>query len=383
MKNINKFSETGGGKLNIAEEELSRKKEQDYLTDIEKLSFPELVKKYGEAWLLDRLKQSEIREEKNKELEKKLKKVEKREFGLRFDQLTNLEHRVGFYERINYKIKSLIKNPNICEIFEQDFIHPDDMENLKKLHLTVAMADLAYLTKYNDDPKIRQAVGGIYEGGDLILKKTAALIGEVDRKKQEIKYKLNLNTRGYRLGGDEFGLIIETSLYEADKIIKELKLVQSEIIIPEADLRPSINIENAHISEGIEVFMKVTDKKERQKMTTENKTKKIQSYLTKIADRRVSVQKGVERIELLIGLLKKDEKKFNRNFKWLQKGAFGLEKKRLIELGKIEKEDPYFFVNMVKKFLTEENQKTQSKKSKEYSIIIHIADKKIKDSGNY
>lgn len=374
----------------MAEQEQNK---EQYLNDLEKMSPDEILEKYGAAKLVEMLKEGKAAEERvsvlerqNRNLKEDKESLEKQNFDLRFDQLTNLEMRRSYYMRVNKAIEHMLddETTGIADISEKDEVTADDMEKMKYLTLTVAAADLAYLSKYNNDPDIQVATGGEHEGGDKILKETAAIIQDVDKDSRTIQPKLNVKTRGYRVGGDEFALLMETTAIQAETIVNEFKIKQTAIDVPGADLPPMINVDIAHISEGVNAFTRVFEKKERAEMSSEERAKKIQDLMTRIADRRAMLQKGRERIVMLVDILEEDEAKFDKNFTFMKKGAFGLEKDYYIDLLKKRQDDPDGFKKLVNKEvskqLLEQRERAKKQEAKEYAAVIEIADAKYQEA---
>jgi len=360
---------------------------EQYLSDLEKMTPEAIVEKYGAAALVEMLKRGqesekklETMEEENRATREENESLKKENFRLRFDELTSLEMRRSYYMRANHAIENMITEGPIGDIVDKDEVDEEDMAKMADLELTVASADLAFLSKYNNDPDIQVATGGEHTGGDIILKETAGLIQDVDWDARTISPRLNTKTRGYRLGGDEFGLLMEMKPEEAEKVAAEFKIKQNQIEVPGADLAPMINIDIAHVSEGVEAFVESFPKDEREEMSADEKAKKIQDLMTRIADRRAMLQKGRERLHLLVDLLDQDESKFDKNFTWMKKGAFGLEKGVYVDLLKQKEEDPDGFdekINeMVRNELKLQRERAVKRDAKEYEAVIKIADKK-------
>lgn len=365
---------------------------EQYLSDFEKLSPQEFVEKHGLDTLFEMAKTGQAAEARLEKVEEELvaAKAEAEEykdkyFQERFDERTKLERDSAYHKRLNHAIDKLIgDDPALEEMLNAESAGLGEFERLRDIPLSVAAADLAYLSKYNEDPQIQMAIGKAgHSAGDTILRETAALLQDVDTSKRQILPRLDLNTRSYRTGGDEFGLIIETPIDRVPDIVEEFKAKQSRIEIPGADLPPSINIETAHVSEAFELFIKAVPQEERQSMTRFDKAKKIQDFLSDIADRRCSIQKGRERIYSMTKLLEEDEIKFDRNFSWLTKGAFRLEKPVFVDLLEKKKNNPEGFdkvVNeLVKEHLAKQRKESVERQAREYEALIEIADKKFTD----
>lgn len=359
------------------EQELSMEKMKE---DMGKLTPEKFFEKY--APMMEKLEQAEALSKKAEQQEAELEKLKKENWELRYDSLTGLEVRRIYFQKLNQRVETLLEDPSYAEILEKDELSSEDMERIDNVHLSVVSADLAYLSKYNDDPEIKAGVGGGHKGGDIILEKTAQLIQKIDYDTQKVTPSLNPETVGYRLGGDEFGMIVEQPMERAEEIAQEFKIKQSTIEIPGADVPPSINLGTAHVREGVEVFMKAYNKEERGEMPLEEKAKKVQELLTEVADRRASVAKGRERLFSMVDLLGESPDKFDRNFKWMQKGAFGLEKSEFVKLLEMKQKDPDNFAEyvdqMVHELLERQHQEAVKKQAKEYSVITEIADRKFK-----
>jgi len=360
---------------------------EQYLSDLEKMTPEAIVEKYGATALVEMLKRGqgsekklETMEEGNRAMREENESLKKENFRLRFDELTSLEQRRSYYQRVNYAIENMITEGPIGDIVDKDEVTEEDMAKMADMEITVGSADLAFLSKYNNDPDIQVATGGEHTGGDIILKETAGIIQNVDWDARQISPRLNTKTRGYRLGGDEFGLLMEMKSEDAEKVAAEFKIKQNQIEVPGADLPPMINIDVAHVSEGVQAFAESFPKDERVEMSPGEKAKKIQDLTTRIADRRAMLQKGRERLHLLVGLIGEDEAKFDKNFTWMKKGAFGLEKEVYVDLLKKKEQDPEGFdemINgMVREELKQQHERAVQQEAEEYKAVIKIADKK-------
>lgn len=295
---------------------------------------------------------------------------------LKIDPRTGLERERRYYENLNQKIEAILENTEIAQVLEKDSLAEADLQKLDAVPLSVTAADLGYLSKYNEDPEITKYYGE-HAGGDAILAETGQVIQQADTTKRDIRPKLDMETRGYRVGGDEFTMIHERVKEEAKQVALEFTLKQGEIKIKGADLPPMINCGTASLREAVEAFVAVISKEERQDLTSEEKAKKIQKLLTSIADRRSKVAKGIERLTTMTRLLVKDPEKFRRNHRWLQKGAFGMVENDFAELIKLvdSPEAEKAIRDLVKKKLEVERNEKEDQRLKERAIVVKISDR--------
>lgn len=281
---------------------------------------------------------------KKEDLENEKIQRNKEFFGWRFDELTGLNKRDSYFSGLDDEILRIINNPKISGIVEADEVLESDMRFLNDVPLTAASADLGYLQKYNKDRQIHNAMKTVRpdDGGDLILTKTAALIQITDKENLKVEHKLR-ETEGFRIGGDEFAFTIKLRSHEADEVIDNLKEEHAKIEIPGSDLPPSIDIGTAHVSEAIRAFVKAVPKEKRKEMSPDEKAKKIQKFLTGIASRRESLQRGMNRIKFMVHLDQEKPEILERNYQYLLKGALGMEKDKIKELASLQKQNPADF----------------------------------------
>lgn len=309
-------------------------------------------------------------------LEVENNELKQENWELKIDPRTGLERERRYYENLNQKIEAILENTEIAQVLEKDSLAEADLQKLDAVPLSVTSADLGYLSKYNEDPEITEHYGE-HAGGDAILTETGKVIQQADTAKRDIRPKLDTETRGYRVGGDEFAMIHERVKEEAKQVALEFTLKQGEIKIKGADLPPMINCGTASLREAVEAFVAVITKEERQNLTSEEKAKKIQELLTSIADRRSKVAKGIERLTTMTHLLAREPEKFRRNHRWLQKGAFGMVENDFAELIKLvdSPEAEKAIRDLVKEKLEVERNEEEDQKLKERAIVVKISDR--------
>lgn len=296
---------------------------------------------------------------------------------LKIDPRTGLERERRYYENLNQKIEAILENPEIAQVLEKDSLSEEEWQKLDEVTLSVTASDLGYLSKYNEDPEITEHYGE-HAGGDAILAETGKVIQLADSAKRDISPKLDIATRGYRVGGDEFAMIHERVKEDAKRVALEFSLKQAEIKIKGSDLPPMINCGTASFREAVEVFVAAMAKEERVDLTPEDKAKKIQELLTSIADRRSKVAKGIERLTTMTRLLAKEPEKFKRNHRWLQKGAFGMVENdfsSLVALFDSPEEMEKTIRDMVKEKLEVDTKRENDQELKERAIIVEISDR--------
>lgn len=305
-----------------------------------------------------------------------LEGLRKENWELRFDELTGLERRQIFFTKINNKLEKIIQDEEIREILAKEELSPADIEKLKKVALAITFLDLGYLSKYNEDPEITKFYGGGHGGGDEILSKTGALVQEIDSRTQKIKPKLGPDVSGYRLGGDEFGLIHYSTKDKAEEAVKEFRVKHREIKIKGADLPTAINAGTADFADAVKVFMIAYSQEEREEMDEETKYKSLQKFLTNVADLRAKYDKVNERIDMIVKL-QKDPEIFRRNFTYLQKGALRLGQEKFQELLQIKEKDLNEFQRVVEQLIGEglefDHKEAVAQEERAYRATIQVA----------
>lgn len=312
-----------------------------------------------------------------KKLREELEKLRRENWELRFDGLTSLERRLIFFTTINREIEKHIKNQEIRAILTKNVLDAEDIKQLEGIPLVVTVIDLGYLSKYNEDPKITQHYGGGHRGGDEFLRKMAAIIQEANPATQAIARQLRPNISGYRLGGDEFGLIHYSTYEETKEAVKEFELKVSQIEILGSDLPPHADTGIARFLEAVEAFMKIHSEEERRTMDNETISKLLQRYLTDIADIRAKYNKAKQRIIMMVELLEKKPDIYERNFTYLQKGALRLNKEKFEELRQLKSQNPEKFqeeleVQITQSFKIDSQEKIETE-VKTYRAILEIA----------
>lgn len=296
---------------------------------------------------------------------------------LRIDPRTGLERERRYYETVNSKIEQIIKERGLGALLLKDSLSDEDLRLLDEIPLSATAADLGYLSKYNEDPEITKYYGE-HVGGDTILQETGAIIQKADRSKRDLVPKLDAETRGYRVGGDEFAMVHDKTKDAAKQVVLEFALKQEEIKIKGADLPPVINCGTASLREAVEAFIAAVPSSERQELGEQMAAKKIQELLTSIADRRAKVAKGIERLTTMAKLMAEDPEKFRRNHRWLQKGAFGMVEQEfgeLVALISSPEEMRKAVQALVKEKLEVEQSQEEDRRLKERAVIVDISDR--------
>ena len=303
---------------------------------------------------------------------------------LRVDPRTGLERERGYYEVLDKKIQQLVESGPLGDIIKKETLDNKDLDTLEEIPLSVTQADIGYLSKYNEDPEIAKHYGE-HGGGDKLLELTGQVVQKVDSKERKIRPKLRQETRGYRVGGDEIALVHSLKKKQAIDSASEFVLRQADVKIDGADLPPVVNTGTASIREAVEVFMEVNTALERAEMNPEDQAKDLQRLLTHIADRRAKLAKGYERLITMTRLLAQDPQKFERNYKWLQKGAFGMSATDFEEL-KALLTQPEQLSKRVKEIvmhkLETQTQREEDKRLRERAVIVKVADREFLSDSN-
>lgn len=300
----------------------------------------ELTKQIQRSEGADRIDQERIRaleyetqrlHEKVAYLNAQLARLKKEYLKERIDPRTGLERERTYYATINDHLTQLIEDRRLDQMLEKDRLTESDLRYFNEIPFSITHADLAYLSKYNEDPLITTEYGE-HGGGDEILRKTGELIQTIDPATQRIRRHLGRETRGYRIGGDEFALIHLLSKQDAQGVVVKLAHRQSEIEMRGSDLKPALNAGTAFFAEAVEVFYDAYTKEQRSQFSSQEKAKLLQRIITAIAERRAKLSKTIDRLDMMARLLRERSDVFDRNFQWLQKGAMGVSRSQFEKL---------------------------------------------------
>lgn len=310
------------------------------------------------------------------EYEREVEELKTENWKLRIDEVTGLERRLHYYKQLNSEIQSLIEKGALAELVNKEELTQDDLRVLDEVPLSVTQSDIGYLSKYNEDPKIAEHYGE-HGGGDRVLELTGRVIQKPSKDQQKINSQLRMETGGYRVGGDEIALIHELTKEDATQVAVEFAMKQSEIHIEGADLPPAVNSGTASLREAVEVFVRIRPASERAEMSPEEQSKEVQKMLTSIADRRAKLAKGFDRLIMMTQLLEKPDV-FERNYKWLQKGAFGMEQSEFGEL-KALLQQPDQLAERVREIVMQklevQTKREEDQRLRERAVIVEIADR--------
>jgi len=271
---------------------------------------------------------------------------------LRFDPLSGLDRRQVFFKDLNRQIEQLLGTKEADQACRKETITPRSYRLILSLPLTVTFADIAYLSKFNEDEQIvaNYMHRGPHGGGDELIEAAGRLIQEPDPSTREVVFRLDADTRGGRLAGDEIGLQHCLRKSKAVEVATKLQAQFGQIQIQGSDLAPAIDLGLAHISEGWEVFMLVFTPGERRQIAWPDRAKRIQECMTAIADRRAALSKAIARLRFLVQLYQEKIRsgydrtsRFDRNFDYLHKGALRLSKEQVSTLNTIRQEKPDYY----------------------------------------
>ncbi len=327
----------------------------------------------------------EAAKKRNQELEGRINLLERlneefknENWDLRIDPRTNLERDLIYFTDLNKEMQQFIDSGKLQRYLSSEKLTTDDLKELDEIPLSVTQADLGYLSKYNEDPEISKFYGE-HAGGDAILKETGAVIQRVDKEKQEIRLVLNSQTKGYRVGGDEIAMVHKLKKADAKQVANEFVLKQGKVEIKGDDLGAVVNCGTTSLREAIEAYVLAVPLSERAEKTSEEAAKKLQEMLTSIADRRARLAKGVDRLAAMTRLLATDPKKFERNYRWLQKGAFGMSPREFEELSELLNKEkfPQRIKELVREKLETQTKREEDQRLRERAIIVEIADREL------
>lgn len=281
-----------------------------------------------------------------------LKLKQKLEFAHR-DPLTQLEGRGAMFKNLEAEIQKyryLLVAENFSDVSDQ----------LDRINLSVTIADLAYLTKFNEDKKISPIA---HKAGDEVLR--------------EVAKRLLRITEGapYRIGGDEFAIVHKRSFTEALPQVDIAKHnVQNEIILPNSDLPTSINCGTVGFKEAVEVFYNLFPDRESREHFLRGEARGegfnyIADIFKDIADVRVFIEKITERVNLMVDLfikekilikekrrksktpLSDDEKVYSRNLPWIKKGLGRISETTISDLADLKQENEADYLDELQRII--------------------------------
>jgi len=209
-------------------------------------------------------------------------------------------------------------------------------DKLEKVHLTMAMVDLSYLSLANREG---------HHSGDNLLKNLGETVSE--------DYETKKNA--HRFGGDEFSFLFknpEEALEKTDALKKEFSSLKEISSLEKYGLKPNLDIGTATFSEAVMLFRKLLELEEGKEHIEKDKIfKEFNAIWTMLADKRSFINKAQQRILLLTekyqagydlkGEIINEEKAKEYDFlmKYLGKGALEIVKKEVAKLIKESDKD--------------------------------------------
>ena len=292
--------------------------------------------------------------ERNQQLADQAETLNKEVKELKIDEVSGLEQRGDYYRNVESQLDKVFADPDMLEILEKERLTPDDIEKLKQVRLSVVFGDLGYLAKYNGDKDMRDQINANVEKASEILGRQ---IGDYGRRKFYAKHDVGDimiratgdtmkdirtpdKTKSFRYSkGDEFTMVVNlpydrTLSEEKDEdgerkvilegavdVVDDLVVNHGKIEIPFSDLPPAFNCKIAHVSEAIIAFRELHRGENITEIDPEERNNEIAHLMTQIADYRAEKGKRISRIYQLIDLYNNKPKVFEKNHKFLAKGA--------------------------------------------------------------
>jgi len=280
------------------------------------------------------------------ELGKQRKKEAELREALNFaqlDHLTGLDGRGKFFESLEIELQK-IRPLLLAKSFE------DVRAKLENVNLCVTAIDVAYLNKFNEDREINPVS---HVAGDELLVATAT------------EFKGLPNAKGYRVGGDEFNTVQKMSATNSESQVRQLRQdFRNNAYFPNSDLPPNINCGTASLIEAVEIFYRLMpDQQDRQAFIEREGRGEGLNYvadlLKNVADMRATIQKNIERLNLMVELkikekellkarrrkkpfvpLSEADQIYTRNLKWIRKGMGRFSESTLDVLVDTKQNDP-------------------------------------------
>ncbi|HAM88134.1 MAG: hypothetical protein US83_C0008G0058 [Candidatus Falkowbacteria bacterium GW2011_GWC2_38_22] len=286
------------------------------------------------------------------------------------ESTTGLKRREMLYKDMEEKISNLFGIENINDVSDEEVIalvkskNPIDFKNEP---LYVMLGDMSYLSLANE--------GGHSQGDELLGETGKAIKNEF--------------TDASRHGGDEFTtLILLQKKVAEEKVAKLEEDIQKMKNISELGrfgLKPNMDIGIAHFSESLKAFQEIILIMEKtdagkEKLAKLDALKEMQNIWLEIADKRSTLKKAMTRIPLLLGKKEKNPEEYKELYKFLNKGAYGIEAEDLEEIGTKIKNganpEEVIFEYIKKMELLNLKKKSGYEKAKE-EVIIRTADDRI------
>lgn len=267
-------------------------------------------------------------------------------------------------------------------------------EKLKESEVYVIASDVSFLSLANDETS-----GGSHAEGNRLL----AALGEACRAQgspeitedivdktikgehQEIPFEMYRST-----GGDEFSGLMRAESSEA--VEEQLRRVKESFadtdieVLSQFDLHPNIDFGYVHISDVVEGYRRFIEEREKLFKETgeesgiyKNKMRTILNIADSIADRRASIQKGIERVGLLMEMKKDSPEKYERVISFLRKGAFSLSDRKIDNMiGMTEdmsaQDKEAFLLRAVQELVDQNIERKEKEKEVENKVVREVAD---------
>ena len=249
----------------------------------------------------------------------------------KIDTTTDLKIRSYFFSEAIPQELSKVLGREVKDISNGEWLEllMDETNDLEKIHLTVVMTDLSYLSVANRDG---------HASGDALLGK----LGEIAAEDQKTK------KHGHRYGGDEFSFLFNNP-QEAEEKMKKLQESFSKAgevsNLANYGLEPNLDVGQASFSEAVMLFRALLKTEEGKAHIEKDKVfKEFNTVWMMLADKRSLINKAQKRIPLLAERYQEGfdlkgevidqeaEEHYNFLVKYLGKGAYEISKKKIAEI---------------------------------------------------
>ena len=277
----------------------------------------------------------------------------------KIDTTTKLKNRPYFFLETIPKELSKVLGREVKNISDKEWLEllSKEGDELEKVHLTMAMADLSYLSLANRE--------GHHSGDNLLKNLGETVSGDNETKKN-----------AHRYGGDEFSFLFKNpdeALEKTEALREDFSSLKEISSLEKYGLKPNLDIGTAAFSEAVMLFRKLLELKESKEHIEKDKVfKEFNTIWTMLADKRSFINKAKQRILLLTekyqaghdleGEIINEEKAKEYDFlmKYLGKGAFEIEKKEIAELIKEAGDNSQKMENLIWDYIKDKEAKKLS-----------------------
>lgn len=292
------------------------------------------------------------------------------------DSVTGLRGRVWMYRALNRSVERALTAAGCADLEHATdtdaALRACDGEALRTAGPSVLMADVAYLGFVN--------LAG-HAAGDILLKG----VGDAARRAGSAPVDLpdresaDAPVTFYRHGGDEFGALLRGTGGDVRETAAAFRTAVAATDMPSLasrGLSPNVDVGIAHTGEGIEALrLLVANGVD---VPSGERVGKIADFTVAIADRRASIQKGVDRIRMLVRFRREHPEEYAKIVPALRKGAYGIDD-ATVDAFMVAEDGGEDIEPRVRSYIVErsdaEFRAAQGRREREYEVVKTIADR--------